>query len=220
MRPSFGGAWFSLMMGHPFYISIIMDEELYQQQIQQTQEEQNRIFREMEQSRLDREVMSGTKPSRRGWMVVVTFIILAVCAILVFKAGAQTLTFADRNVERRALLKGDTDGDGQISRAEADSLKSLNLTQYRTDMFEVSTYEDLALFPNLEKLWLGETKLDTVDLSKNWNLQYINIESDNVKVIILAVGCAPKLAYPMHSGELLVRRILNPDAPGAMFFLY
>lgn len=187
----------------------VMDEELNQQQIKQIQE--------LEQLRNNLEMMEGTKSGRKGWIVVV---IISLCAFFAFKAGAQSLTFADRNIERRALLKGDTDGDGHISRVEADSVKSLILTQYRTDMFEVSTYEDLALFPNLEKLWLGESKLDTVDLSKNWNLKYVHIESDNVKVIILAVGCTPKLAYPMHSGEIIVRRIKNPDAPGAMFFQY
>ncbi len=190
----------------------VMDEELNQQHIQQIQE--------LEQLRVNLEMMEDTKPSRKGWIVVVIFFIISLCAFFAFKAGAQSLTFADRNIERRALLKGDTDGDGHISRVEADSVKSLILTQYRTDMFEVSTYEDLALFPNLEKLWLGESKLDTVDLSKNWNLKYVHIESDNVKVIILAVGCTPKLAYPMHSGEIIIRRIKNPDAPGAMFFQY
>lgn len=190
----------------------VMDEELNQQQIKQIQE--------FEQLRVNLEMMEDTKPSRKGWIVVVIFFIISLCAFFAFKAGAQSLTFADRNIERRALLKGDTDGDGHISRVEADSVKSLILTQYRTDMFEVSTYEDLALFPNLEKLWLGESKLDTVDLSKNWNLKYVHIESDNVKVIILAVGCTPKLAYPMHSGEIIIRRIKNPDAPGAMFFQY
>ena len=190
----------------------VMDEDLNQQQIKQIQE--------LEQLRVNLEMMEDTKPSRKGWIVVVIFFIISLCAFFAFKAGAQSLTFADRNIERRALLKGDIDGDGHISRVEADSVKSLILTQYRTDMFEVSTYEDLALFPNLEKLWLGESKLDTVDLSKNWNLKYVHIESDNVKVIILAVGCTPKLAYPMHSGEIIIRRIKNPDAPGAMFFQY
>lgn len=190
----------------------VMDEELNHQHIQQIQE--------LEQLRVNLEMMEDTKPGRKGWIVVVIIFIISLCAFFAFKAGAQSLTFADRNIERRALLKGDTDGDGQISRVEADSVKSLILTQYRTDMFEVSTYEDLALFPNLEKLWLGESKLDTVDLSKNWNLKYVHIESDNVKVIILAVGCTPKLAYPMHSGEIIIRRIKNPDAPGAMFFQY
>ena len=169
---------------------------------------------------INKEMTDFIRPSRSSRALGLMFFILSLCAFFAFGAGAQTLTFADRNVERRALLNGDTDGDGHISRAEADSLKSLNLTQYRTDMFVVSTYEDLALFPNLERLWLGESKIDTVDLSKNWNLQYVNIESDNVKTIILAVGCTPKLAYPMHSGEVIVKRVLNPDAPGAMFFQY
>lgn len=191
-----------------------MEDDTYQQI------EQFRINQEIEQYRINQEMMAETKPSRKGWVVVLIFLILTACAILTFKAGAQTLTFADHNVERRALINGDIDGDGHISRAEADSLKSLNLTQYRTDMFEVSTYEDLALFPNLEKLWLGESKLDTIDLTKNWKLQFVNIQSDNVKTIVLAVGCTPKLAYPMHSGEVLVKRVINPDAPGAMFFTY
>ena len=191
-----------------------MEDDTYQQI------EQFRINQEIEQYRINQEMMAETKPSRTGWVVVLIFLILTACAIFTFKAGAQTLTFADHNVERRALINGDIDGDGHISRAEADSLKSLNLTQYRTDMFEVSTYEDLALFPNLEKLWLGESKLDTIDLTKNWKLQFVNIQSDNVKTIVLAVGCTPKLAYPMHSGEVLVKRVINPDAPGAMFFTY
>ena len=184
------------------------------------QNEQIRIIQEMEQFRINQEMMAETKPSRKGWLVVLIFLIITACALFAFRAGAQTLTFADHNIERRALLNGDNDGDGHISRVEADSLKSLNLTQYRTDMFEVKTYEDLALFPNLEKLWLGESKVETVDLSRNWNLKFVNIQSDNVKTIILAVGCIPQLAYPMHSGEILVKRIINPDAPGAMFFTY
>ena len=191
-----------------------------QQEIQQQQLEQLRIDQEQEQFRIVREMEQETRPSKNGWIVVLVFAIITACLFFAFSAKAQTLTFADRNIERRALINGDTDNDGHISKAEADSIKSLNLTQYRTDMFVVSTYEDLALFPNLEKVWLGESKLDTVDLSKNWKLNYVNIQSDNLKTLILAVGCTPKLGYPMHSGEILVKRIKNPDAPGAMFFPY
>lgn len=191
-----------------------------QQEIQQQQLEQLRIDQELEQFRIVREMEQETRPSKNGWIVVLVFAIITACLFFAFSAKAQTLTFSDRNIERRALINGDTDNDGHISKAEADSIKSLNLTQYRTDMFVVSTYEDLALFPNLEKVWLGESKLDTVDLSKNWKLNYVNIQSDNLKTLILAVGCTPKLGYPMHSGEILVKRIKNPDAPGAMFFPY
>lgn len=193
---------------------MIMEQDINEQM------EHLRFQQEIEQLRTMREMEDDTKPSRHGWKVLVAFIIIVVCLFFAYSARAQSLIFADRNIERRALIKGDTDNDGLISKAEADSLKSLILTQYRTDMFEVGTYEDLAKFPNLEKLWLGESKLETVDLSKNWNLKFVNIESDNLKTLILAVGCTPKLAYPMHSGEVLIKRIKNPDAPGAMFFQY
>ena len=57
-----------------------------------------------------------------------TFLLFAACLFSAFGMKAQNLVFADPAVESRALLKGDLDGDGHISKAEADSLKSLNLT--------------------------------------------------------------------------------------------
>ncbi len=194
-----------------------MDEYVRQQQM-----ELLRINQEQDQLRMMQELeyQNKAKTGKRGWIIFLVFVIIMVCSFFAYSASAQTLTFADRNVEQRALMKGDLDKDGKLSKAEADSLKALNLTQYRTDMMVVSTYEDLAFFPNLKRLWLGESKLETVDLSKNWNLEYVSIKSDNLKTLILAVGCAPKLAYPMHSGEIIIKRIKNPDAPGAMFFVY
>ena len=158
-----------------------------------------------------------TKHICKGWMAL---LVLALSVLFTLEANAQAITFADQGVRLGALRTGDTDGDGVISKAEADSLKSLNLTSYRTQMFVVKTYEDLALFPNLEKLWLGESNLETVDLSKNWKLQYVGIQSDNLKTIIIALGCTPKFSYPPHSGEILIKRVLNSDAPGSMFFQY
>ena len=202
------------------YRKDVMEDENYQE-IMNRDQEVFRFNQDIEQQRIFREMQSEPAPRRRGgWIVVLVFLAVVACAIFAFSAGAQTITFADPEVGLCALRNGDIDGDGVMSKAEADSLKSLNLTSYRTHMFQVKTYEDLALFPNLEKLWLGESHIDTVDLSKNWNLKFVCIQSDNLKAIVLAVGCTPKLAYPMHSGEIIVRRVLNPDAPGAMFFQY
>ncbi len=101
----------------------------------------------VEQPRIMRGVATATIPNQKRWMELAALLIMFACFFITSNAVAQSLTFADKSVERRALLKGDTDNDGHISKAEADSLKSLVLTQYRTDMFEVSTYEDLAKFP-------------------------------------------------------------------------
>lgn len=195
-----------------------MDQDTNQQFEQQ--QEQFRIIRETEQNRIFLEMQDEATPSKNGWKIVVAFLIVVIALIWAFNAKAQTITFIDKEVEQCALRVGDTDGDGHISQTEADSLKSLNLSSYRTHMFRVTNYDDLAEFPNLEKLWLGESLLDTVDLSQNLNLKYVVIQSDNLKTVVIAVGCHPQFNYPYHSGEIIVKRILNPDAPGAMFFQY
>ena len=127
-------------------------------------------------------------------------------------------SFADKNVGRRAILTGDRDKDGFLSKAEADSLQVLNLASYRIDPFDVLTYEDLVRFPNLKRVDLGESNLKEVDLSKNGKLEEVNIHSDSLQVLILSVGCTPKITYPVHSGEIIVRRVVNPDDPNAIWY--
>ena len=80
------------------------------------------------------------------------------------------------------------------------------------------TYEDLIRFPNLKRVDLGESDLKEVDLSKNGKLEEVNIHSDALQVLILSVGCTPKITYPVHSGEILVRRVVNPDDPNAIWY--
>lgn len=126
--------------------------------------------------------------------------------------------FKDPNVARRALKAGDQNGDGILSKTEADSLQVLNLGSYRIDPFEVQSYEDLVRFPNLKRVWLGESNLKEVDLSKNGKLEEVIIQSDSLKVLIIAVGCTPKIAYPVHSGEVIIRRVVNPDDPNAIWY--
>lgn len=136
-----------------------------------------------------------------------------------FQAKAEALEgFADKNVGRRAIMAGDLDKDGFLSKAEADSLTVLNLGSYRIDPFEVQSYEDLARFPNLKRVILGESDLKEVDLSKNLQLKEVNIHSDALQVLILAVGCTPMITYPVHSGEIIIRRVVNPDDPHAIWY--
>ena len=54
---------------------------------------------EMEQMRIMREMEDDTKPGRHGWRVLVVFIIIVGCLLYAFSASAQSLTFADKNVE-------------------------------------------------------------------------------------------------------------------------
>lgn len=136
-----------------------------------------------------------------------------------FVANPEALKdFADENVGRRAIMAGDLNQDGFLSKEEAEALTVLNLGSYRIDPFDVTTYEDLAKFPNLKEVYLGESDVAEVDLSRNPKLETIGIQSDALKVLIISVSCQPRILYPPHSGEVTVRRAVNADDPSAIWY--
>ena len=149
-------------------------------------------------------------------MKKILFII--VLALLSFNTYAQKLQFSDPEVLRCALKSGDANGDGVLSKAEADSLTVLNLTVYRIHIFEVKTYEDLKKFPNLRKVWLGESELETVDLSANYKLEFVAVQSPRLQTLVLAVGCSPQLVTPHSEGTLTVKRVYNDNDPNSIWY--
>ena len=133
-------------------------------------------------------------------------------------AHAQTADkWADQEVLRCALKSADANQDGVLSSEEADALTTLNLTVYRIHVFTVKSYEDLKRFPHLKKVWLGDSALETVDLSYNQELEFVCIQSDELKTLILPVGCTPQIAYPVHPGEVTIKRVVGPNDPDAIW---
>ena len=148
-----------------------------------------------------------------------TSLVLLAASALLFSAGRQDrITFVDRGVEKCALKAGDRNGDGVLSREEADSLEVLNLTSYRIDMFEVRSYADLKQFPHLKQVWLGESEVPELDLSANYQLELVCVQSEALRVLTLAVGCAPKLVAPNREGELVVRRKYSDNDPNTIWY--
>lgn len=136
-----------------------------------------------------------------------------------FEANPEALKdFADKNVGRRAIMSGDANQDGFLSKEEAEALTVLNLVCYRIDPFDVMTYEDLAKFPNLKEVYLGESDVTEIDLSKNPKLELIGVQSETLKVLTIAVGSQPKILFPPRAGEVTVRRVINPDDPNAIWY--
>ena len=146
------------------------------------------------------------------------FIVVLALLCVGFGAFAQTLKFADEEVLRCALHSGDRNGDGILTKAEADSLTVLNLTSYRIHMFQVKTYEDLQKFPHLKKVWLGESNLPLVDLSMNYELEMVAVQSDELQTLVLAVGCYPQLVTPTREGSLVVKRVISPANPNSIWY--
>lgn len=185
------------------------DFELHQQINQQINQEY--IWREMQDSK-------PVKRGGKGWIVVLAFALICLGLFFGLSANAQDLHFADPNVSRKALQAGDRNQDGRLSREEADSLEVLNLGSYRIDPFDVVSYQDLAQFPNLKKVFLGESDVEEIDLSKNTKLEVISIQSLKLKRLTIAVGCTPRILFPPRSGEVTIRRVVNPDDPNSIWF--
>ena len=143
---------------------------------------------------------------------------------LIFLAGGLSLRaqapekWADEEVYRCALKSADANQDGVLSAEEAEALTVLNLTVYRIHVFTVKSYEDLKRFPHLKKVWLGDSEIETVDLSWNRELEFVCVQDDRLKTLILPVGCTPQLAYPTHPGEITVKRVVGPGDPNAIWY--
>lgn len=141
------------------------------------------------------------------------FLIIAILALTATSLRAQddtALQFKDKRVQERAIKAGDANRDGILTKAEADSIKTLNMMAYRIDMFQVSSYEDFVNFPNLEKVHLGYSDLETVDLSRNPKLEEIVIGDSSLKTLILAFGCNPKIIFPTLMEQLVIKRVACP----------
>ena len=139
--------------------------------------------------------------------------ILAALALVFTGARAQdneALSFKNARILERALMSGDANQDGILTKAEADSVKIINLIAYRVDLFKISCYDDLAHFPNLKRIHLGYSDLEEVDLSKNPHLEEIVIGDSSLKTLILSTGCNPRLVFPSLMDQLVIKRVYTP----------
>ena len=175
---------------------------------------------EAEQIRITVENMHEAKPSKHGWIVVLVFFLVFLGIFLTWRANAQIppVVFQDQEVGRCALNAADKNQDGILSKEEAEALTELNLTSYRIHMFEVTTYEDLKQFPHLKKVWLGESDITELDLSDNYELELVAVQSDSLQVLTLAVGCYPKLITPTREGVLTIRRVYSKNDPNIIWY--
>jgi len=158
-------------------------------------------------------MFDGKTTGKKGWIIVLAFALIVAGLLFAWQASAQTPPYADEEVLRCALRSADANQDGVLSKEEEEALTELNLTAYRIHMFTVKSYEDLKRFPHLKKVWLGETDIAEVDLSANYELELVCVQSDETKVLTLAVGCYPKLITPTREGELTIRRRYSENNP-------
>jgi len=77
----------------------------------------------------------------------------------------------DKNFKSYVYANFDKDGDGVVSRAEADAVKAIKINSKN-----ITSVDGIATFTKLETLEITETSITTLDLSKNTALLSITIK--------------------------------------------
>lgn len=139
---------------------------------------------------------------------VILFSLLAIACMACSKTqqNAEIIRITDEDMFSQCFVDCDTDGDGIITTAEAENAKLLVLDKGgRLNIIE--DYAFLRHFPNLEALSVGNTTLETIDLSANSHLQQLNLQNALwIKTLILAPDCDPEILYPQGVESVEIER--------------
>ena len=118
----------------------------------------------------------------------------------------EVIRITDEDMFSQCFANCDTDGDGVVTKAEAENATLLILDKGgRLNIIE--DYAFLQFFPNLEALSVGNTPLETIDLSANPHLKQLNLQNALwIKTLILAPDCNPEILYPYGVESVTIER--------------
>ena len=123
------------------------------------------------------------------------------------EAKAQTLendvfiTITDHDMFSRCFATCDANSDGKVTYAEAKKATILGL-DLGGRMNIIENYDFLKYFPNLTALSVGNTTVESIDLSMCPKLELLNLTNGLwIKEVILAKGCKPEIQYGDEQGS-------------------
>jgi len=95
------------------------------------------------------------------------------------KAQKKLVHFADEIFKAYCVTNFDTDGDGEISYAEA-----LNIRTIHCDDMHITSLKGIEHFANLMALYCNDNKIKTLDLSQNKKLEKVYCELNQMTRLI------------------------------------
>lgn len=139
--------------------------------------------------------------------ILFSLLALACMACSKVPQNDEIIRITDEDMFSQCFVDCDTDGDGIVTSAEAENAKLLVLDKGgRLNIIE--NYAFLQFFPNLEALSVGNTPLETIDLSANPHLKQLNLQNALwIKTLILAPEChLEEILYPYGIDSVDIER--------------
>lgn len=136
----------------------------------------------------------------------ILFTLLTVAAVVAAKAQVKGddvfLRISDDNMFSRCFIGCDTNGDNIVTYDEAAAVTVLTLDPGgRLNIIE--NYDFLKYFPNLTALHVGNTTVESIDLTHNPKLEYVSLENALwLRVVKVAGSNIPRLFCP-HDAKVM-----------------
>jgi len=109
------------------------------------------------------------------------YFFLILCLVFSFQLSSQTIDIPDSNFLQALIDIGvDTSGDGAIQVSEALEIETLGL-----DGKVISSFVGLEYFANLTHLSVKQNWMNTLDLSQNVKLEYLDFGGNSIPIVDL-----------------------------------
>lgn len=117
------------------------------------------------------------------------------------------IAISDDNVFSKCFTNCDLNNDGFVSYAEAKKATKLYL-DYGGRKNIISDYSFLKHFPNLTEFSIGNTPVESIDLSVCPKLEKISLRNGLwVKTITISHSCTPQFFFPFHDDDIVIKRV-------------
>ena len=126
------------------------------------------------------------------------------------------MIISEEDIYSRKFAQCDLDEDGKVTFGELSQLTKLVFPAGKMNI--LGNVDFLQYCPELTALYIGDTAVETIDLSNNPKLERVALPGAMfLKTIILAKGCNPQIEYPNNLKKVTLEFVSDPDDPNAIW---